>query len=356
MSRWNPLYRELTKQRNRLLTKKHVVGCGVGLKEKGGRPTSTPAIMVFVDKKRSLASLSRKERIPAQLNGVATDVVEVGHLRLLTAENDVRTKGMRPARPGISIGHYLVSAGTFGAVAYDATTGEPLILSNNHVLANSSSGDDDRAKEGDPIYQPGTYDGGNAKDTIGHLLRFVPIHTESQPVACVWARAAEWAVNRLIQTFHRQYRLRFERLAEHANLIDAAVARPTNPKLLDPYIVGLGYIRGVADIEPGQVIRKSGRSSGVNSGVVRAIRATLNVSLGDAGIARFDDQIVTTPMAQPGDSGSVGLNEANEIVGLLFAGSAESTVYNRIQHVMELLHIHFNPNARYDRSQSRLKT
>lgn len=351
MSPWNALYRELTKQRKRLLTKKHVVGCGIGIKEKGGRPTTTPAIMVFVDKKRPVASLTRKERIPELLNGIATDVVEVGNLRLLTSDHDIRTKEMRPARPGISIGHYLVSAGTFGAVAYDGTTGEPLILSNNHVLANSSAGDNARAKEGDPVYQPGTYDGGNAKDTIGHLLRFVPIHAESQPVECTWAHATEWLANRILQTFHRRYRLRFERLAERVNLVDAAVARPIDPKLLDPYIVGLGYIRGVAEIEPGQVIRKSGRSSGVNSGVVRAIRATLNVSLGDAGIAQFDDQIVTTPMAQPGDSGSVGLNEANEIVGLLFAGSAESTIYNRIQHVMELLHIHFNPNARYDRNR-----
>lgn len=343
MNPWSSLYRELSKQRKRLLTKKHVVGCGIGIKEKAGRPTSTPAIMVFVDQKRPLASLGRKERIPAVLNGVATDVVEVGNLRLLTSQDDIRTKGMRPAKPGISIGHYLVSAGTFGAVAYDATTGEPLILSNNHVLANSSSAGDSRAKEGDPVYQPGTYDGGNAKDTIGHLLRFVPIHTESQPAVCVWARAAEWTANLLVRTFHRQYRLRLERLGEQVNLVDAAVARPIEPKLLDPYIVGLGYIRGVADIEPGQVIHKSGRSSGVNSGIVRAIRATLNVSLGDAGIATFDDQIVTTPMAQPGDSGSVGLNEANEIVGLLFAGSSESTIYNRIHNVMELLHIQFNP-------------
>ena len=85
-------------------------------------------------------------------------------------------------------------------------------------------------------------------------------------------------------------------------------------------------------------------------------RATLNVSLGDAGIARFDDQIVTTPMAQPGDSGSVGLNEANEIVGLLFAGSGESTIYNRIHNVMELLNIHFKPNARHERNRSRSPT
>lgn len=342
----------LAKQRERLLGMTNVVGCGVGMKEKGGRPTETPAIVVFVDKKIPLGQLARRNRVPEQLHGVVTDVIEVGPLRLLDGTDERRTKKMLPARPGISIGHYRVSAGTLGAVAYDASTGKALMLSNNHVLANSSSRRDIRAKEGDPVYQPGTYDGGGPNETIGHLLRFVPIRTEAYAPDCPWARAAAWAGDRVVRMLHRRYRLRLERTETQGNLVDAAVAKPGSAQALDPDILGLGQIRGVAEAEPGQSIRKSGRSSGVNSGTVRAVGATLNVSLGDAGVARFDDQIVTTAMAQPGDSGSVGLNEANEIVGLLFAGSEQSTIYNRIQNVMELLHIELIQPARNIRTRS----
>ena len=114
MNPWNALYHELAKQRKRLLTKKHVVGCGIGIKEKGGRPTSTPAIMVFVDKKRPVASLARKERIPALLNGVATDVVEVGNLRLADSDNDAEQKKYGQRNP------VLASAIIWSAQAHSA--------------------------------------------------------------------------------------------------------------------------------------------------------------------------------------------------------------------------------------------
>ena len=82
----------------------------------------------------------------------------------------------RPAPAGVSIGHCKVTAGTLGGW----TRGAPgtarynrlLLLSNNHVIANSNS-----APYGDAIIQPGTYDGDkcNAADRIAILERFVPI-------------------------------------------------------------------------------------------------------------------------------------------------------------------------------------
>ena len=53
----------------------------------------------------------------------------------------------------------------------DAATGQRLILSNNHVLANSND-----AQVGDTVVQPGSIDGGHAvSDKIAELERFVPI-------------------------------------------------------------------------------------------------------------------------------------------------------------------------------------
>ena len=56
--------------------------------------------------------------------------------------------------------------------------------------------------------------------------------------------------------------------------------------------------------------------------------------------------IVTGPMSQGGDSGSVLIaGDTNKAVGLLFAGSNESTIHNPIQTVLDCLEIDLVHNA-----------
>jgi len=141
----------------------NVVGVGIGKKNDDG----LPSIRVMVKEKRPLAALHPKEVLPQAINGFLTDVVQVGEIKALQA----RTDRWRPALGGVSIGHYKITAGTLGTVVRDKASGAPLILSNNHVLANSNE-----ANIGDPILQPGPYDGGNvADDTIAELFRFAKI-------------------------------------------------------------------------------------------------------------------------------------------------------------------------------------
>lgn len=144
-------HRALGKVKRQVLNLPNVRGVGVGYKRVGSVSTGKPAIIVFVEKKVPAAELSRGHRVPPKLKGLDTDVVEIGRVRLLGE----RKGKMRPALPGSSIGHYNVSAGTFGAVVKDKNTGKRLILSNNHILANGSNGVDGRAKPGDAILQPG---------------------------------------------------------------------------------------------------------------------------------------------------------------------------------------------------------
>jgi hypothetical protein len=125
--------------------------------------------------------MREEEMVPRFIEEVPTDVFESGEFEAISKRTWYgkplnRKKKMRPARPGLSIGHHLVSAGTFGAVVYDRDSGEPLILSNNHVLANATNGKDGLSKPGDLILQPGKHDGGiDPRDIIGTLLRFVPL-------------------------------------------------------------------------------------------------------------------------------------------------------------------------------------
>ena len=53
--------------------------------------------------------------------------------------------------------------------------------------------------------------------------------------------------------------------------------------------------------------------------------------------AQFADQLMDGAMSQGGDSGSAVLDESNNLVGLLFAGSDTTTIMNRIQNVFSEL-------------------
>jgi hypothetical protein len=85
-----------------------------------------------------------------------------------------------------------------------------------------------------------------------------------------------------------------------------------------------------------QVI-KSGRTTGVTQGTVQSVNTTVKVDYGGGcGIARFVSQVIVTPgsFSAGGDSGSVVLDSNTmKPVGLLFAGSATSTVMNHILFV-----------------------
>jgi hypothetical protein len=310
----------------------NVIGVGIGYKKRSKQDTDEPAVIFFVEKKLPAEKLGVDECVPRKIRRNCTDVIEVGEVRFLS-----RTSKLRPALPGSSIGHYKVTAGTFGAVVRDRGSKDLLMLSNNHVLANSSDGVDGKAAVGDPIYQPGVYDGGSEKDLIGYLERFVPIERFSKNPDCKMAAMGVRAANAVIHAFRPHYRMRLEKLGA-TNLVDCAVARPANPQEIAPEIMELGRVNGIMDVEPGMKVKKSGRTSGVTEGKVTAIKVTLNISMGGGSdIVRFHDQIMTEMKSMAGDSGSLVLSEDNYAIGLLFAGSNDYTVLNPIGVVLDKL-------------------
>lgn len=321
----------------KLLGLPNVVGVGRGQKHVSGQCTGKPTVTVLVTKKVPKRELGSSAIVPKSIADADTDVIEVGNVCALA-----RTERMRPAKPGSSVGHYKITAGTFGALVYDVATGEPLILSNNHVLANSTNGKDGRAKAGDPILQPGRHDDGREpQDVIAYLYRFVPITMEVGSSDCKIAAAAESALNKIVKWFRRSYSVRFVKSFGAHNLVDAAVARPVSRSAVSPEIIDLGVPKGTAEALVGEKVAKSGRTSGTNRGEIKVVQATIKISMGDTGDAVFGDQIVTTHMAEPGDSGSVVLNEKGQVVGLLSAGSDTVSIFARIRNVMDALQVRF---------------
>lgn len=323
------------RQRNteRLLSLPNVIGVGDGYRVAGSERTDQVCVVVLVRRKIPREGLLTEHIVPKEVDAIRTDVIEVGDVRA----HDGRKERVRPAQPGVSLGHYQVTAGTFGAVVRDNESGEPLILSNNHVLANSND-----AHAGDPILQPGPADGGRRpEDTLATLDRFVPLEFQVEPASCGVALALAGLANaaaRLVQSSHRLQA--FQSHPEATNVVDAAVARPTDPTSIRPEVAEIGEISGTQAPHLGQRVRKSGRTTGFTMGEVVVLDATLTIGYGPSRRARFEGQILTTAMSSPGDSGSLLVaGDGPQAVGLLFAGSDEITVHNPIDLVTTRLEV-----------------
>lgn len=306
-----------------LLAKQNVVGVALGNKIKAGKDTGKSALLVLVNQKLAPDLLADDDKVKPKYAEIPTDVMEVGDIfagggPLPASEEEVGslvlTKKVRPAMGGYSVGHPNITAGTIATCCYDAQPfpsipGRYYILSNNHVLADCND-----ASIGDPIYQPGPFDGGGLSDVIAHLSAFVPIQ---------WIPATG---------------------TPPCNYVDAAIAQgPFHD--LNREIYWIGYVKGY-NFTPqvGDIVEKTGRTTNFTTGRVLAVNATVNVNYGAGRMARFCRQILTTRMSAGGDSGSLVCDLNERAVGLLFAGSWLITVVNHIRYVVNLLHIRITEN------------
>ena len=300
----------------------NIVGMGYGVKWSNGEPTGKPALLALVSQKVDKEELTAEDMVPDKIGEMPTDVLAIGQPFAGQAEPievGVQTlaERSRPAPGGSSVGHKNITAGTLGTCVYDMVgtpgnavgmPGHYYILSNNHVLANSNN-----AIPGDAVLQPGPFDGGtDPADRIASLSRFVPI-TFEPPVP---------------RAFHR-------------NLVDAALAEGEFHDLKRE-IHWVGHLQGWRSrghVTVGTLLHKTGRTTNYTTGRITAVNATVDVNFGGGKVARFRDQILTTPMSAGGDSGSIVADRENYAVGLLFAGSPQVTILNQIQHVRSLLRV-----------------
>lgn len=321
------------KNKKELFKKANVVSVGTGYKYKNGVRTNEICVVVGVSEKLPLSALRLEDTIPETIDGVKTDVIKLGKIKAQTIDPTVK---FRPAVPGSSIGHYSITAGTFGCVV--KKNGVDYILSNNHVLANSND-----AKLGDEILQPGSYDGGKLTDLVGTLYAYVPIQfegeeTEEPPVedpnppidppkdnGCFILNIVANTINKIYVLFNRKSRLQV--IISHTNLdkikkyetgnintVDCALAKPSVDVSRD--ILQIGQPEGISVAILGEEVQKYGRTSQYTKGEIIQLNATVEIDY-DGKIAIFENQIITTAMSQGGDSGSVVLDMNKNIVGLL---------------------------------------
>lgn len=290
-----------------LIERTGVVAVDIGEKVSGGEPTGQPSIVVYVQKKKAESALAEAEVIPAEINGVPTDVVEI-EIELQTAlvrvADDVELQldpgSYRPLRGGISMGPnrsfwleppevptagWYRSVGTLGALVNDRATGARMALTNFHVAAVNTGW-----AVGDVMVQPGHPDGAGV--AYGNLAR------------AVLSQNVDGAVVTL----------------------DAGVGSQGE-------VVDIGPITGSRAAAVGMAVRKRGRTTNLTSGTVGSVDVTVSIDYGDGiGTRTLRRQIrVDRPAGGPrfsdrGDSGSVVVDDDERVVGLLFAGATDGSV------------------------------
>ncbi|MEG0706674.1 MAG: hypothetical protein RR427_02505 [Cellulosilyticaceae bacterium] len=278
-----------------MLQKKNVVGIFLGKKITGGIETDELCLKVLVTKKVDSNYLSSQDLVPSHYQGVTTDIVESGFIQASSLVSYVR-----PMLFGYSVGpQNLYLAGTAGALVTDGTT--QYILSNNHVLAGENT-----EPLHTPILQPAVLDGGVPANSIASLSRFITISFVTATFTPV-------------------------------NYVDAAIAAIPNPSQVSKNIALIGAVTGTTNAVLGMPLKKAGRTTELTTGIVTGVNGTVSVGYSGGKRAIFRNQIMSTAMSSAGDSGSLVLTGNNVAVGLLFAGSASTTIFNPINRVLTTL-------------------
>jgi hypothetical protein len=293
------------------LKQPNVTGVAVGYKYVRGKRTDQVSVQVFVKEKKKV--VPKAEMVPPEINGVPTDVIErtfklhPAMKKVLELEIMADTGTYSPVKGGISIGPCraiggFVFAGTLGVPVRDRATGNPLLLSNFHVMAVDTGW-----SVGDQMTQPSRVDTGSCPGgVVGTLLRAVLTSSVDGAVCTLSGRGSACE------------------------------------------IVDIGAVNGTNTAALNMAVRKRGRTTGLTFGTVDSISLSVNVDYGDGiGAKTLTNQIGLQPdtsknpkFGDHGDSGSVVVDSSGRVVGLYFAGSDDgSGVANPIAAVLDALNI-----------------
>lgn len=302
----------------------NVHAVGIGYKIVNGKCTDILSVRTFVSKKFPKSEIAKKHRIPDNIDGIPTDVVEAPLAFLgsgfpvdLTPCSSTRKQRQRPVVASVGAG---LKTNTVGTIGYFCRSTRPeddpsaiYVLSNNHVFADLNKG-----QVGDPIIQPSSLDGGTDADTIAKLKRWVGLHLDGKT----------------------------------PNFIDAAIGELSEDIPYRLECCSIGALTGSEQAIMGMDIRKYGRTSGYAEGVVTdiSIDALIGLDPNDfSRVALFHNQIRVAPsfpsyvfIGLNGDSGSLVVKrDSLKAVGLFFAcASTGSYGYaNNISEVLSLLQI-----------------
>jgi hypothetical protein len=298
----------------------NIQGVAIGLSDEysgntGGEPGAA-AVTVYVAEPASASEIKAVLVESMGIQAAAGDDVNVTVKTTGLIDAEPHRFHSRPTPCGVSVGHHRVTAGTIGALCIGRSAPRNqrlMVLSNNHVLANSNG-----SVFGDCISQPGSYDGGRCPaDQIAIVERFVPIN-----------------------------------FAGGVNYVDCATgwAWPDRVRRELVYLSGGPQYFRISNVPAapalGMIVGKSGRTTQLTQGRITGVNATIRVNFGGGRVALFQDQFAVQRtssglFSDGGDSGSSiwTWTSSRNPVGLLFAGGGGVTFANRMTRVLAALDV-----------------
>ncbi len=302
------LGKSLKEVEDAILAHPNVLSVGLGMKKSKGTLQRELCFKITVDRKKEAGELKKNELIPPVINGIKTDVEEV----LQTIPGAADSKKYRPLIGGSQMeGSSGPGSGTLGCFGKRNSDDKIVILSNWHVLMSNEN----------------TIDGARAGQ---------PSHNGC--CSCC-------ACNEIGEVVAGEFM---------ANDMDAAIAlldgqeADTIPEVrYINEILDLGFVTGATAPLAGETVYKRGRTTGLTKGQVqnsRIISNTPYVFYNGVAVLR-NNQCAIDPVAPhvdyflKGDSGSVSLNEKNQVVALNYGFDPVShvTVATDITDVMTQL-------------------
>jgi hypothetical protein len=267
----------------------NVIGIDYGIKLKGRGRKPYMAIRIHVPEKIPKGRLSRREKFPQYLLGVPVDVIEA----VYEDNQAARLAAVDPINPGVSVGALGGGTGTLGLLVEDSTDSQPLLLGCAHIFGTTGPA---------TIIQPGGADGGTAADAIG-----------------TWLRADRDT--------------------------DSAVAVRQGARVFDPQILEApGPITGLRFPQVGDVLEKSGRTTGITVGLVTAVVPSF---VGLKSVITLMRPSPDQPLCDFGDSGSVWYDrDTGEAVALHCKSGAAQGKPNAYAIATILMHVVQRLNVR----------
>lgn len=258
------------------MARHEVTGISIGEPSKDGRCiVGELALCIHVREKLPKHAVSESELLPKRLHGVRVDVEQRNHRPLRLSDHEMLRRNLQPAEPvvpGVQVGVKGRGAGTLGLFVYDRVDGHLCLLSAAHVF-----GDQHRSTVMQPAPQ-------NAGMPAGSVRR--------------------WILNRNG---------------------DAGIAAFDRLRSWSPLPLGATDIRGVRRVKCGDILIKSGATTGVTRARVARI-GEFEAYPGYPGrwMHGFElrpiDPGDAKQISDVGDSGSVWCDEEGLAVGLTVAG------------------------------------
>ncbi|RAJ81882.1 hypothetical protein CLV59_104107 [Chitinophaga dinghuensis] len=329
----------------------NVLYVGVDSKRVNGEFTTTPALVVYVKKKMPIDQLSVSEQIPGLINGVLTDVSEPHKCSVISNWSE-----LKPVKGGIGIQTKIVimdsknhnnkkpvPRGTLGCLVISNKTKEIMGLTNHHVVNFA-----EEVKENTKVAKLGV--DSCEDEEIGYTwISKVGPRDENEPRGLMDAALIKLAVPKSGSNVLPKNTI--QGLGNYVWENGSPVFKPGDEELKGSSqpIFGIGsdgiYYK---NIERGKKVRKVGHKTGFTNGTVMAVDMLADPHEPN-GVQRYYKHIMAIQadmttgkyFSEEGDSGSVIVNDQNEVVGLLFAAELSSPSdrkpYSYATHIQQVL-------------------